>query len=86
LNGNEPLHLESDVIQALEQGRTIQAIKLLRAHRAIGLKEAKELIETYLELNPHLRVEKAKNSTGLIFLIAIVFIAYALYRILILSQ
>jgi len=80
------MYLEPEVIEELEQGRVINAIKILRTKRSIGLKEAKNLVDAYLAQNPYLKVEKAKNTSGPIFLLAIIFIAYALYRILFLSQ
>lgn len=80
------IYLEPEVIEELEQGRVIDAIKILRIKRSIGLKEAKNLIDVYLVQNPYLKVEKAKNTFEPIFLLAIIFIAYALYRIIFLSQ
>lgn len=80
------MQLEPEVIEELEQGRKITAIKILRAKRSIGLKEAKTLVESYLVQNPYLVVEKPKGMSGVIFLFVIIFIVYALYRILILSQ
>src|SRR5438034_1294896 len=41
-----PQPLPPAVIEALEKGRLVEAIKLLRASN-IGLKEAKDLIENY---------------------------------------
>lgn len=80
------MYLESEVIEELEQGNKISAIKILRTKRSIGLKEAKTVIEEYLVLNPYLIVEKTNNIPIPIFVITIIFIAYVLYRILILSQ
>ena len=37
--------LEADVQAALDMGKKVTAIKLLRKHRGIGLKEAKELVD-----------------------------------------
>jgi hypothetical protein len=73
---NERIVLESEVIEELEQGRLISAIKILRSKRSIGLKEAKHLVEDYLVQNP----------SGPIILLAFAFLAYVLYRILFLSQ
>lgn len=39
--------LPADVLTALEQGDTIDAIKKLRAARGVGLKEAKDAIDRY---------------------------------------
>ena len=78
--------LESEVVDELEQGRVISAIKILRSKRAMGLKEAKHLVEDYLKQNPYLRVEQPKSSFGPIMVLALIFLAYVLYRILFLSQ
>ena len=37
--------LPPDVIAALKAGRKIEAIRLLREHRGVGLKQAKQLID-----------------------------------------
>lgn len=83
---NEKIDLESEVIEELEEGRLISAIKILRTKRSIGLKEAKHLVEGYLEQNPYLKVERPKSSSGPIIVLAFAFLAYVLYRILFLSQ
>ncbi len=83
---NERIDLDSEVIEELEQGRKIGAIKILRIKRSMGLKDAKQLVEAYLEQNPYLKVERPKSSSGPIILLAVIFLAYALYRILFLSQ
>ncbi len=46
---NERIDLDSEVIEELEQGRKIGAIKILRIKRSMGLKDAKQLVEAYLE-------------------------------------
>ena len=83
---NERIDLEPEVIDELEQGKFISAIKVLRVKRSIGLKQAKHLIEAYLDQNPHLKVERAKKSSGLIIILALAFLGYALYRIFFLSR
>ena len=83
---DKKIDLESEVIEELEQGRLISAIKVLRSKRSIGLKQAKHLVEDYLVQNPYLRVEQPKSSFGPIILLALIFLAYVLYRILFLSQ
>jgi hypothetical protein len=40
--------LPPDVIDALRQGRMIEAIKLLRTGSGIGLKEAKDIIDAHI--------------------------------------
>ena len=46
--------LPSEAISALEQGRTIEAIKIVRERTGLGLKESKELVERHA---PGSRVE-----------------------------
>lgn len=41
----ESSDLSPDVMRAIESGRKIEAIKLLRAERGIDLKEAKTIID-----------------------------------------
>ena len=44
--------LPSDVVEALQRGETIEAIKRLRAATGLGLKEAKDVIDEYASGNP----------------------------------
>ncbi|QLC74075.1 hypothetical protein LPB260_25590 [Pseudomonas sp. LPB0260] len=44
--------LPPDVLRALHAGHRVRAIGLLRAHSAIGAKEAEARIDRYLEDNP----------------------------------
>ena len=46
--------LPSDVLEALHANRKIEAIKLLREHQNIGLKDAKDIIDAYTAENSHL--------------------------------
>lgn len=50
-----PKEMPHEVVAALERGRKIEAIKLLRESRGLGLKEAKEAVELYVREHPHLR-------------------------------
>ena len=47
--------LPKAAIQALWQGNVIEAIKVVRQERSIGLKEAKEAVETYIATEPALK-------------------------------
>lgn len=47
--------LPSPVVEALSRGRTIEAVKLLREARKIGLKEAKDAVDRYVSGQPELR-------------------------------
>lgn len=40
--------LPSDVVEALEKGRKIEAIQLLRSHRNLNLKDAKSAVDAYI--------------------------------------
>lgn len=40
---------------ALEQGQTIEAIKIVRLERGLGLKESKDLVDGYLATRPDLQ-------------------------------
>ncbi|NQD91531.1 50S ribosomal protein L7/L12 [Pseudomonas sp. CrR25] len=65
-----PNEMPSDVVAALERGRKIEAIKLLRERRGLGLKEAKEAVELYTREHPHLHGSRALaggSSHGLLF-------------------
>lgn len=74
--------LPADVIEAIRSNRKIEAIKLLREDRNLGLKEAKETVDAYVRQNPHLEVQR--NTGGglgrLVLLILGLMIFYALYK------
>lgn len=74
--------LPTDVIAALHEGRNIDAIKLLREQRGIGLKEAKHEVDAYLREHPELAsMQKSGSAIGCaawIGLIAVV--GYLLYQ------
>lgn len=56
-NTQTPLSLPLSAIGALTLGHKIEAIKIVRKEKSIGLKEAKELVEAYERANPNLRPE-----------------------------
>lgn len=73
--------LDVQVVSALQDGRKIEAIKLLREQRGIGLKEAKEVIEEYCEqhgLNSSSRVPE--GGGGLVLIGVLVVLGYLIYR------
>lgn len=47
------MDLPSDVVAEIEANRKVNAIKLLRESRGVGLAEAKAAIDAYIENNPH---------------------------------
>jgi ribosomal protein L7/L12 len=47
--------LPKAAVEALWQGNVIEAVKVVRQERNIGLKEAKEAVETYIASEPALK-------------------------------
>jgi ribosomal protein L7/L12 len=47
--------LPQTAVAALRQGRMIEAVKLVRLEQNIGLREAKDLIDRYLQSRPALK-------------------------------
>jgi ribosomal protein L7/L12 len=78
--------LPAEAVTALENGSKIDAIKCVREQRGLGLKEAKEFVEQFIEANPEVKsrmnaanVKSAKIS--LRWLIVIVLLGIAAYKI-----
>ena len=77
--------LPNAAVELLWRGDVIAAIKLVRADRNLGLKEAKDLVDAYIRSQPSLRqkMEQAqaerwqKLKRGL--LVALIFAAVAAY-------
>ena len=67
--------LPSDAVSALHRGNKIEAIKIVRETRGIGLKEAKDTVEQYLLTEPALqrKIESAQAEAkrGCIWVLAI---------------
>lgn len=59
---SQPSAFPPAAVAALEQGNTIEAIKIVRLDRGLGLKEAKDLVDAYLKSRPDLqrRLEAAQ--------------------------
>ena len=78
--------MSADVLAAIGKNRKIEAIKLLREERRIGLKAAKEIVDQYIEAQPPGTRRPAGNAdtgAGRIVLVACVIIgAYVAYRML----
>lgn len=80
------LENEPKVLAAISQGRVVEAIKLLRKSRGIGLKEAKTLVDDYRQANglsepsSGLSSESSKESSGSlslwVFLVALAVVGY----------
>jgi hypothetical protein len=76
--------LPSQALFALQQGRMIEAIKILRQERGLGLKEAKDRLELYLRDHPTMQTQFASaraegNRSGLFWLIPVIAAAVAAY-------
>lgn len=78
---DKPL-LSMDVIEAIENGQKIEAIKRLRESTGIGLKEAKDMIDAYEDNrpagSPALRRGDRGNG-GFIMVIVLSALGYAVY-------
>lgn len=84
---SEKGNLPGDAIAALEKGSKIEAIKCVRVAQGVGLKEAKEIVEQFLENNPDVSsrmtsVNIATSRSGFIWLLLFAAIALAVYYFL----
>jgi hypothetical protein len=73
------MDLPPSVVSAMQRGQKLEAIKLLREHQRIGLKVAKEIIDTRMDLNEayrHMgmgsRGEKGNSGNGLRLVFAVI--------------
>ena len=76
---NEASNLPADVINAINAGRKIEAIKLLREAQGLGLKEAKHAVDAYARENPSAQQPRSSGS-GLVIIVVLVILGYALYK------
>lgn len=76
---SESSPLPAEVVNAIHAGRKIEAIKLLREDRNLGLKEAKQAVDAYIRANPSVPQPKSGGG-GLLILVVLVLLGYALYR------
>ncbi|WP_444902761.1 hypothetical protein ACJJIU_12155 [Microbulbifer sp. CnH-101-E] len=64
------MKLEEDVVDAIESGQMIQAMKLLREYKNINLKEARIIVNTYVrEKNIQSSPTELPGRAGLIGLL-----------------
>jgi Ribosomal protein L7/L12 C-terminal domain len=76
------IELDADIIEMVKNGRKIDAIKLIRERRNLGLKESKDLVDAYFKQHPELKVIEAERSNGVILvLIFFALVAAVLYKI-----
>ena len=85
-SGETTRELPADVRVAVHANRKIEAIKLLREQQSVGLKEAKEIVDAYIDENRHLIGDQRsgrESGIGRILMIAIAGgIIYGAYRAL----
>lgn len=55
--------LPPEAAAAIEQGRMIEAIKLVRQTRHLELKEAKDVVDRYVQARPHLQRKLTEAQT-----------------------
>jgi ribosomal protein L7/L12 len=80
----EEAGLPPTAIEALRKGNKVEAIKIVRLERNLGLKEAKDLVEDYVRRDPALkrRLEEAQAETTrgcglwLVIFLALVAVGY----------
>lgn len=73
--------LDVSVVSALQAGRKVEAIKLLREERGIGLKEAKEIVDSYCEEHGLSSSSQASGGAGGLVLVGVlVVVGYLVYR------
>lgn len=81
--------LSQQVVNEIKSGRKINAIKLLRHEQGVGLKQAKEMIETYMHEHAELKAAFEENQvTGfsqervlqLVVVIVLILIGYYVYH------
>jgi ribosomal protein L7/L12 len=74
-------------ILALQQGRKIEAIKILRSEQPMGLKEAKDAVDTYVRTQPQLQQAlvavqaRATRAALLVLLVALAIAALAYWYV-----
>ena len=55
--------LPADAIAAIQRGHKIDAIKILRTTRHLGLKEAKNIVDSHMQNDPALMQKHRQGST-----------------------
>ena len=74
--------LPADVVQAILANRKIEAIKRLREHKGLGLKEAKHAVDAYARDNQHL-IDTSQQSGGggrIVIVVIALLLTYFLYQ------
>lgn len=86
LNKNDSPALSAAAISALHQGNKIEAIKIVRVERNIGLKEAKDAVDAFVRSQPALQSTFAAAQSGatrkaLAWIVGIVVVALIVYSL-----
>lgn len=76
---NDSSDLPADVVNAILAGRKIEAIKLLREARGLGLKDAKHAVDAYIRQNPSAEQPRSSGG-GLVIVVILAILGYALYK------
>jgi hypothetical protein len=76
--------LPSEAVAALENGRIIDAIKIVRERSGLGLKESKDAVDHYLDTHPELsercRAAGAQGGPVVVVVLALLlFVGLALF-------
>jgi ribosomal protein L7/L12 len=87
LKDNNAPPLSTTAISQLHQGNKIEAIKIVREERNIGLKEAKDVVEDYVRSHPGLQSSLAVAHTeakrsALLWLAGLIVLAILAYYFL----
>jgi hypothetical protein len=83
---NDEPELPDDVLAAIRANRKIGAIKLLRKHQNIGLKEAKDIVDAYIQQHPSSagsRSQQSESGSGfapLLYASLVTGLIYAAYK------
>jgi hypothetical protein len=76
--------LPTDVLQQIHANRKIEAIKLLREHRQLDLKVAKDIVDNYMKQNPQSITRtgsRSETGTGrFIYIIIVILLLYMAYQ------
>jgi ribosomal protein L7/L12 len=70
--------LSVEAISALRQGYVIEAIKITRTTNKLDLKDAKQLVDAYLQQHPELKVRKSQMSQETALRLLVVLLGLAL--------
>ena len=78
----QPREFPAAAIEALTKGHKIEAIKIVRQEWSLGLKEAKDAVETYVKTRPDLtsQFQEAGNNRLWLWLLVVLTAILLFYR------